>query len=621
MKMKILQSKYAWLAGMLMLICMFFAGPQQVYAGSSTSVTATTYTELVNAISASPTYIYLSPADDFGWPDGDTTLELPKSTTEIYLMKDWTIPAGVTVNQNTPYLLYYDFNYPYTCHKITVRGTLVFSGEGDHYYTPTNGVSTGPWNITIASGGVCQVGEDTTLCLGNDTEGNSCVWSVESGGRLDVNGLMVFYNGASLQLASGAVVNTATNYTNKCIELDANSGIVSNGGIINGRVRTGEFKESAATEEVQMPYISGSGLTVDYLYTNSGDLLIKGSVTVQDIEPSAFGEKTLHICEGAEMTCMCSRVKGYVDIQNGGIMTISPVYYDINMDGKISGEGTLVINDWHRISEADRAKITCNVDDQGYHCPTDHYDCIWCLTAKDSGTDTSGSDGLTGSTGAADVTTPVSGDTITSSKASYTVLTVGSSGNTVQYTGTTGTAKTVKIPATVTVDGTTYKVVSVAANAFKGNKKITSVTIGSNVTTIGSKAFCKCTALKTVTLGKNVKTVGTAAFYGCTKLTKFTAGAALTTIKTKAFSGCKVLKTVTMTKSTKLKTIGASAFNGCKKLTTLTICSNKLTKKTVKSALKGSSVKTIKVPAKKVTAYKKYFAKSNSGKTVTVKKK
>ena len=65
-------------------------------------------------------------------------------------------------------------------------------------------------------------------------------------------------------------------------------------------------------------------------------------------------------------------------------------------------------------------------------------------------------------------------------------------------------AKKLTIPATVKVKGVTYKVTAISDRAFKGNKKLTTVTIGSNVTKIGIGAFYGCKNLKkiTVTAGK-----------------------------------------------------------------------------------------------------------------------
>ena len=70
--------------------------------------------------------------------------------------------------------------------------------------------------------------------------------------------------------------------------------------------------------------------------------------------------------------------------------------------------------------------------------------------------------------------------------------------------------------------------------------------------------------------------------------------------------------------SYKVTGISAKAFKGTK-VKTLTVKSTKLTKKSVKNCLKGSGVKTVKVPKAKKAAYAKIFAKANSGKKVAVK--
>ena len=79
-------------------------------------------------------------------------------------------------------------------------------------------------------------------------------------------------------------------------------------------------------------------------------------------------------------------------------------------------------------------------------------------------------------------------------------------------------ARKLTIPATVKVKGVTYKVTSISDKAFKGNKKLTTVTIGSNVTKIGKEAFAGCKNLKkiTVTAGK-LKTISKNAFKGINK--------------------------------------------------------------------------------------------------------
>lgn len=49
------------------------------------------------------------------------------------------------------------------------------------------------------------------------------------------------------------------------------------------------------------------------------------------------------------------------------------------------------------------------------------------------------------------------------------------------------------IPATVKINGYTFKVTAIADSAFSGCSKLTKVTVGSNVKAIGNKSFYKCT--------------------------------------------------------------------------------------------------------------------------------
>lgn len=131
-------------------------------------------------------------------------------------------------------------------------------------------------------------------------------------------------------------------------------------------------------------------------------------------------------------------------------------------------------------------------------------------------------------------------------------------------------AKNVTIPATVTVRGVKYKVTKIADNAFKGNKKLKTVTIGSNVKSIGKNAFSGCTSLTKVTIGKNVTAIGSKAFYKCKKL-----------------------KSITI-QSKKIKTIGKHAFKGINKKASFTLKGTNSTKKALKKKLKKTSVGYVK---------------------------
>lgn len=86
---------------------------------------------------------------------------------------------------------------------------------------------------------------------------------------------------------------------------------------------------------------------------------------------------------------------------------------------------------------------------------------------------------------------------------------------TVECMGISSSKVNFTIPNTVIMDGVTYKVTSIGKNAFKNNKKLKKVTIGSNITTIGSNAFYGCKNLINITVkSTKIKSVGKNAFKG-----------------------------------------------------------------------------------------------------------
>ena len=97
--------------------------------------------------------------------------------------------------------------------------------------------------------------------------------------------------------------------------------------------------------------------------------------------------------------------------------------------------------------------------------------------------------------------------------------------------------KKVVIPKTVKIGGKTFKVTSVAKKALYKKSKVTSVTIGANVKTIGASAFAGCKKLSTITIKSNVlKIAGKNAFKGI----KATAKIKVPSKKLKAYK--KILK-------------------------------------------------------------------------------
>ena len=178
----------------------------------------------------------------------------------------------------------------------------------------------------------------------------------------------------------------------------------------------------------------------------------------------------------------------------------------------------------------------------------------------------------------------------------YRITSNSASGKTVEYAFNNNSLSVIVIPDTVVLNGASYKVTSIASGALK-LKKVTEVTIGANVQTIGKKAFYGCLSLKKVTLGNNV-----------------------TTIKDQAFQKCTALEQITL--PAKLNKIGKQAFYGCRKLSVIKIKTTKLTKKKIgSSAFKNIAAKpVITVPARKVNTYKKMLKSRGLTSKATIKK-
>ena len=83
----------------------------------------------------------------------------------------------------------------------------------------------------------------------------------------------------------------------------------------------------------------------------------------------------------------------------------------------------------------------------------------------------------------------------------------------------------VKIDATIVVNGKTYEVTAIVEEAFKGCTGITSVDIPSTVSAIGAGAFEGCTNLTQINIGKGIKEIGSRAFANIFKNAVGTRGA------------------------------------------------------------------------------------------------
>lgn len=80
------------------------------------------------------------------------------------------------------------------------------------------------------------------------------------------------------------------------------------------------------------------------------------------------------------------------------------------------------------------------------------------------------------------------------------------------------TEKSLTIPASVKLEGVSCTVVQVAKNAFKGNKKLTKVTVGANVQVIGKNAFYGAKSLKRIVIrSKKLKKASPSSIRGISK--------------------------------------------------------------------------------------------------------
>ena len=110
------------------------------------------------------------------------------------------------------------------------------------------------------------------------------------------------------------------------------------------------------------------------------------------------------------------------------------------------------------------------------------------------------------------------------------------------------------------------------ANGSTYAPKITEVTIGNDVTEIGTRAFDACKYMTGLVIGNSVKTIGEKAFYACSKLQNTTWGTAIEEVGKEAFKNCSLLSTVVLPDT--IKTVGVSAFEGCSAVVTLTVGEN-----------------------------------------------
>ena len=139
-------------------------------------------------------------------------------------------------------------------------------------------------------------------------------------------------------------------------------------------------------------------------------------------------------------------------------------------------------------------------------------------------------------------------------------------------------------------------VVSIQTGAFRGDDKITTVSIssavtvinegafsgcanlekvwfgaGSDITTIGVSAFSDCVSLSVISLPNGLVTLSESAFEGCSALSNMVIPASIQTLSDFAFRDCIAMEKVEFNEGSTLTEIGEEAFCGCMSLSSVTL--------------------------------------------------
>lgn len=105
--------------------------------------------------------------------------------------------------------------------------------------------------------------------------------------------------------------------------------------------------------------------------------------------------------------------------------------------------------------------------------------------------------------------------------------------------------KQVKVPAQIKLKGVTFKVTSITKKAFKNSKKLSMVTIGTNIAQIGESAFNGCIKLKKIVIrSKELSKIGKRAFKGISKKARIKVAKKCVNKYKKMFKGKGQLKSV-----------------------------------------------------------------------------
>ncbi|MCM1517674.1 MAG: leucine-rich repeat domain-containing protein [Pseudoflavonifractor sp.] len=158
------------------------------------------------------------------------------------------------------------------------------------------------------------------------------------------------------------------------------------------------------------------------------------------------------------------------------------------------------------------------------------------------------------------------------------------------------TIKKVNIPDEILHTSGSYKITSIANEAFMLCDQLTTVTLGNNIETIGTNAFYGI-PLKTVKFPDKLRIIGQSAFAD-TPITSASLPASLEIIRLNAFLDCTSLTSVKFS-GNKLTELGVSAFEGCTALRSVNIPSSLTT--IPDNAFSGCPIANLSIPSSVTT--------------------
>jgi len=133
---------------------------------------------------------------------------------------------------------------------------------------------------------------------------------------------------------------------------------------------------------------------------------------------------------------------------------------------------------------------------------------------------------------------------------------------TIAIDGYTGSDPTLVVPEMI---NPYYKVVTIAPNAFSGNKTIQQVYLPDSLESIKESAFLDCNKLRMVHIPGSVQIIEPTAFAQCYQLRQVYLNEGIKEIHDYAFEGCLNLTSLYLPQS--LEYIAPNAFDGCARLT------------------------------------------------------